>query len=98
MIWFNKMKKGLGKITNKPKREPFNSREIENIWYTKRMLTSMANKLGVFENEMRGKKFNADYVMITNYEEEIKSLQKLLKEQKKILIKLKKHHTYNPYR
>lgn len=91
------VKKILKMIFSK-EREPFSARDIENVWYTKRMLSSMANKLGVFENEMRGKKYNADFVMIMNYESEIKSLNKLLKEQKGVLKKLKKHHTYNPYK
>lgn len=88
----------LKKLFKKKKKEPFTSRDIENVWYTKRLMVSMTNKLGVFENEMRGKKFNADYVMVENYEEEIKSLYKLLKEQKYIIEKLKKNHTYNPNR
>lgn len=88
----------LKKLFKKKKKDVFTSRDIENVWYTKRLMVSMTNKLGVFENEMRGKKFNADYVMVENYEEEIKSLYKLLKEQKYIIEKLKKNHTYNPNR
>lgn len=93
-----KLKKLIKQIFCKERNTFFDSREIENIWYTKRLMTSLANKLGIFESEMRGKKFNADFVMINNYEAELKSLQKLLREQKKIIKRLKDNHTYNSFK